>query len=232
MSVRRDNARRVIEDLDQLCACGRAKWWVDPRSGEVQCRWCAALARFEHLTLTQRPATQPWTPVTDYSLEARAVAEGRHPDLIVATLEPTRLLDYGCGPHYRLATLLHQRGVNVAAYDPQIAGSECVLQRPDYDVVVCREVLEHCTVLEIRRIVAELCRLSTRFVYVTTRFAKEPTSLLDVDTSDDLDPTHITMLNQHFLRVLFVLEGFKRRADLEQRLDWQKKGRCLVYERV
>jgi hypothetical protein len=40
---------------------------------------------------------------------------------------------------------------------------------------------------------------------------------LDVATSDDLDPTHISMLNQDFLRVLFVLEGFKRRADLEER---------------
>jgi hypothetical protein len=39
-------------------------------------------------------------------------------------------------------------------------------------------------------------------------------------------------LNQDFLRVLIVLEGFKCRPDLEARLDWQKKGRCLVYERV
>jgi hypothetical protein len=28
-----------------------------------------------------------------------------------------------------------------------------------------------------------------------------------------------------------VLEGFKRRADLEQRMDWAGKDRVLVYER-
>ena len=59
-----------------------------------------------------------------------------------------------------------------------------------------------------------------------------PTHLLDVMTSDDLDPTHISMLNQDFLRTLFVLEGFKRRADLEQAMDWRQYGRVLVYERA
>jgi hypothetical protein len=97
---------------------------------------------------------------------------------------------------------------------------------------VCREVMEHCTIREIRRIVGELCALSTRLVYATTRFHLAPRHLLDVMTADDLDPTHISMLNQTFLRTLFVLEGFKRRADLEQRMDWQGKGRCLVYERA
>lgn len=189
------------------------------------------LRAFEELALKQKPADQPWQPVTDYSLEARTAAEGRNPDLIVEVFAPTRVLDYGCGPQYRLATLLHQRGVNVAAYDPQIPGSEDVLDGP-FDLVVCREVLEHLTIRQIRKAVATLCTFSSRFVYVTTRFAQHPTHLLDVDTSDDLDPTHITMLNQSLLRVLFVLEGFKRRADLETRMDWQHKGRVLVYERV
>ena len=98
------------------------------------------------------------------------------------------------------------------------------------DIVICREVLEHLTIREVRQAVANLCRLSSKFVYVTTRFAQPPTSLLSVDTYDDLDPTHITMLNQDFLRTLFVLEGCRRRADLEAALDWQGKGRVLVYE--
>jgi hypothetical protein len=29
-----------------------------------------------------------------------------------------------------------------------------------------------------------------------------------------------------------VLEGFRRRADLEERMDWAGKERVLVYERV
>lgn len=100
------------------------------------------------------------------------------------------------------------------------------------DVVICREVLEHLTIRQIHRAVVNLCALSSHYVYVTTRFVKQPAHFLGVDTSDDLDPTHITMLAQPFLRMLFVLEGFRRRADLEERLDWQHKGRVLVYERA
>jgi hypothetical protein len=80
--------------------------------------------------------------------------------------------------------------------------------------------------------VAHLCALSTKFVYVTTRFAQNPAHFLSVDTVDQLDPTHITMMNQDFLRLLFVMEGFVRRPDLEGVLDWQKKGRVLIYERA
>ena len=96
--------------------------------------------------------------------------------------------------------------------------------------MICREVLEHLTIRQLRQAVTNLCKLSSKFVYITTRFVQQPASLLSVDTSDDLDPTHITMLNQDFLRTLFVLEGAKRRADLEARMDWQHKGRVLVYE--
>ena len=39
------------------------------------------------------------------------------------------------------------------------------------------------------------------------------------------------MLHQDLLRLLFVLEGFTRRADLEAQLDWKHYGRVLVYER-
>ena len=56
--------------------------------------------------------------------------------------------------------------------------------------------------------------------------------LLDFTTQFDVDPTHITLLNKDFLRVLFVLEGFARRRDLEERMDWAGKDRVLVYERI
>ena len=101
-----------------------------------------------------------------------------------------------------------------------------------YDLVICREVLEHLTVLQVRRTVAELCRASSRFVYATTRFHPEPADLLDLTTDFETDPTHVTLLTKGLLRMLFVLEGFARRADLEARLDWGGKGRVLVYERA
>lgn len=203
-----------------------------------------ALERFEASVLAQQPASQPWQPVTDYSFEARKAIEGKHPELIEAAFHPTRVLDFGCGFGHLIA-LLRERGIDAVGYDPALpartAMQPCV--RPHvtnhsylipggFDLVICREVLEHCTVLEVRRLVPLLCGRSSRFVYVTTRFAKNPTHLLDVDTSDDLDPTHCTMLNQSLLRVLFVLEGFRRRADLEAILDWKQLGRVLVYERA
>ena len=195
-----------------------------------------ALAAFEALVLSQQPASQPWTPVTDYSFEARKAIEGQHPELILTHLvdrEDADILDYGCGPGRVLVRLLRDRLASVYGYDPQLPGTEKLLQLgPTFDLVLCREVLEHCTIREIRRIVSQLCALSSKYVYVTTRFNQAPAHLLDVQTSDALDPTHISMLNQDFLRVLFVLEGFKRRADLEQRMDWKQLGRVLVYERA
>ena len=78
---------------------------------------------------------------------------------------------------------------------------------------ICREVMEHLTVLQVRDTVRNLCRVSSRYVYVTTRFHPDPSGLLDVTTQFEVDPSHITLLNKDFLRVMFVLEGFRRRLD-------------------
>lgn len=205
------------------------------------------LDAFEALVLSQQPAAVPWQPVTDYSFEARKAIEGDHPQLIKDVFQPAMVIDAGCGPDAVLVRLLTAIDVEALGFDPQLPrrainprlmhGSltdRRVMMdsdKPFADLVICREVLEHLTVREIRIAVMNLCKLTTRYVYVTTRFHPDPCGLLDVATSDDLDPTHISMLNQDFLRVLFVLEGFKRRADLETAMDWQHKGRVLVYER-
>ena len=101
-----------------------------------------------------------------------------------------------------------------------------------YDLVICREVMEHLTVLQVRRAVANIVRMTSRFVYVTTRFHPSPASLLDFTTQFDVDPTHITLLNKDLLRLVFVLEGCRSRPDLEARMDWGGKGRVLVLEKV
>lgn len=198
------------------------------------------LQAFERLVQSQQPATKPWEPVTDYSFEARKAIEGQHPQLIKDVFQPVKVLDVGCGP-YHLVHLLRALDISVSGIDREDLdiGQNLNSIRWEYsgldawcaDLVICREVLEHLTIRQVRHAVANLCAFSTKYVYLTTRFAKAPRHLLDVDTSDDLDPTHITMLNQHFLRLLFVLEGFTRRPDLEARMDWQQKGRVLVYER-
>jgi hypothetical protein len=200
-----------------------------------------AVSRLEHLIATQRPASVPWAPVTDYSVAARDQVERPHAELIVQHLLPAvdaNVLDFGCGPDGHLVRNLRgaisraDLDASVVGYDPQIAYSNQYLTSEFYDLVICREVLEHLTIVELARTVHRLCALSSKLVYVTTRFNPAPSHLLDVMTSDDLDPTHITLLNQDFLRTLFVLEGFRRRSDLERLMDWRSYGRVTVYERA
>ena len=98
-----------------------------------------------------------------------------------------------------------------------------------YDLVICREVLEHLTVRQVMQAVSNMVRMSSKFIYCTTRFHPNPASLLDFTTQFDVDPTHITLLNKDFLRLLFVLEGCRSRPDLEAKMDWLNKiGRAHV----
>ena len=107
-----------------------------------------------------------------YDLETRRRIEGRGPALIKEVFEPQRALDMGCGPG-ALMFLLHELGVEVDGVDfsPEIKAlaPEAVRERitvgsvteqnvPDrsYDLVICREVLEHLTVLQVRRTVSAI----------------------------------------------------------------------------
>jgi SAM-dependent methyltransferase len=182
-----------------------------------------------------------------YDLDSRRRIEAKNPSLIRDVLRPTSVLDVGCGPGF-LMYLLHELGMESNGVDcspsSRTLAPEPVRNRirigpvddleeadRSFDLVVCREVMEHLTLLQIRRTVAEICRVSSRLAYVTTRFHGAPSSLLDVTTDFETDPTHITLMTKDLLRTLFVLEGFARRADLEQEMDWGGKGRALVYER-
>jgi SAM-dependent methyltransferase len=183
----------------------------------------------------------------DYNLETRRRIEGRNPQLIKETFEPQKVLDMGCGPGALMALLdeigVHADGIDfshdIKALAPDSVRDRIIVGDVDvphvedrsYDLVICREVFEHLTVLQVRRTVQTICRASSRFVYATTRFHPEPESLLSFTTQFDVDPSHITLLNKEFLRVLFVLEGFRSRPDLEEQMDWGKKDRVLVYER-
>jgi SAM-dependent methyltransferase len=184
----------------------------------------------------------------DYSLETRRRIEGKNPANIKEVFEPKCALDLGCGPG-ALMQLLHEIDVDCYGIDfsegakkvapPTIVDKIHVGSVTDYfdfggkkfDLVICRELLEHLTILQIRQTVANMAALTTRFVYVTTRFHPNPDSLLAVTDDKVTDPTHITVLNKDFLRLLFVLEGMRRREDLEQKLDWKNYGRVLVYEK-
>jgi len=185
----------------------------------------------------------------NYSLETRRQIEAKNPFLIQEVFQPTKVLDLGCGPG-ALMHLLWELGVDAEGIDfaesslglatPEVRDRITIGQVTDptlkpanaYDLVICREVLEHLTVLQVRQAVANMVRMTSRFVYVTTRFHPQPTSLLDFTTQFDVDPTHITLLNKDMLRLLFVLEGCRSRPDLEARMDWGRKGRVLVLEKA
>lgn len=185
----------------------------------------------------------------NYSLETRRQIEARNPFLIKDVFQPGKVLDLGCGPG-ALMHLLWEIGVDVEGIDfadssprlatPEVRDRITVGQVTDpalkpasaYDLVICREVLEHLTVLQVRQAVANMARMTSKFIYVTTRFHPQPASLLDFTTQFDVDPSHITLLNKDLLRLLFVLEGCRSRPDLEARMDWGNKGRVLVLEKV
>jgi SAM-dependent methyltransferase len=163
--------------------------------------------------------------------------------------QPNKVLDLGCGPG-ALMHLLWELGVNVEGIDfaessrqlatPQVrdritvgyVGDPTIKPANAYDLVICREVLEHLTVLQVKQTVTNMVRMTTKFIYVTTRFHPNPSNLLDFTTQFDVDPTHITLLNKDMLRLMFVLEGCRSRPDLEARMDWGNKGRVLVLEKL
>jgi cytidyltransferase-like protein len=174
-----------------------------------------------------------------YTYEKRKEIEGQHPALIAECFPGLTILDVGCGPGY-LVRMLKELGVDAGGCDPsadavKLAADETVVHihvdnvpTKICHVAICREVLEHVEVLEIPAMVADLFRVASKFVYITTRH--HDGSLFDAATDFETDPTHVSLLTQPFLRSLCVLNGGKRRRDLEATLDHQNKGRCLVYE--
>ena len=185
----------------------------------------------------------------NYSLETRRQIEAKNPSLIKDVFQPRRVLDLGCGPG-ALMHLLWELGVDVDGIDftpssrnlatPEVRDRITIGSVTDaslkpesaYDLVICREVLEHLTVLQVKQAVANMVRMTSKYIYVTTRFHPHPASLLDFTTQFDVDPTHITLLNKDMLRLMFVLEGCRSRPDLEARMDWGNKGRVLVLEKL
>ena len=201
----------------------------------------AALDKLETLIQTQQaPRPQDFDEGyyerQGFTAEQRRVIEGPHAAIARQVFDRVRtVLDFGCGPGFFMDQLKEAGFPEVTGYDPSptAKGVKTLLDLAgrNFSLVICREVLEHMTVREIARTVTELCERSDKYVYCTTRFHQSPDSLLSVSDDLDIDPTHISCLDQTFLRTLFVLQGFTRCRGLEQRLDHRNKHRVLVYER-
>ena len=112
----------------------------------------------------------------------------------------------------------------------RIDGYEIVPSYQNADIVVCREVLEHIPVREWGAFVRDLFRVARQRVYLTTRFTPAPAHPFDLTDEVEADPSHITVLPQPFVRALCVVQGGHRDTVWENALDWQHKGRVLVYE--
>jgi SAM-dependent methyltransferase len=218
------------------------------------------ITEFEQRVLGQKPVesghydseyfTGDWRAEgNNYNLETRRQIEAKNPFLIKDVFQPKKVLDLGCGPG-ALMHLLWELGIDVEGIDfaessrqlatPQVrngitvgyVGDPTIKPANAYDLVICREVLEHLTVLQVKQTVANMVRMTSKFIYVTTRFHPNPSTLLDFTTQFEVDPTHITLLNKDMLRLMFVLEGCRSRPDLEARMDWGNKGRVLVLEKA
>jgi 2-polyprenyl-3-methyl-5-hydroxy-6-metoxy-1,4-benzoquinol methylase len=218
------------------------------------------ITEFERRILDQKPTasthydaeyfTGEWRDAgNNYSLDVRRGIEGKNPALIKETFRPVKALDLGCGPG-ALMHLLWELGVDVEGIDfaessRRLASPETrerivigsvtdTSLKPDNcaDLVICREVIEHLTVFEVKKAVANMVRMTSKFIYVTTRYHPNPADLLDFNQKDDLDPTHITLLNKDLLRLMFILEGCRSRPDLEAKMDWGGKGRVIVVEKL
>ena len=113
----------------------------------------------------------------NYSLETRRQIEARNPFLIKDVFQPKKVLDLGCGPG-ALMHLLWELGVDVEGIDfaessrqlatPQVRDrimvgvvTDATLKSENaYDIVICREVLEHLTVLQVRQAVSNMVRMT------------------------------------------------------------------------
>jgi len=184
-----------------------------------------------------------------YEIETRRRIEGQHPRILKEIFgHLDSFLDIGCG-NGALMLFLHELGLSVDGLD---ISEDAIANAPKeitnrislkdltqsttpnnlYDLVICREVLEHIPFIHYQTFVNNICRHSRRYVYITTRFAQNPKTLWDLDTEFEVDPTHITLPTKALLRSMMALNGFKRVKLLEERIDWLKKGRVLVYERI
>lgn len=167
----------------------------------------------------------------------RVALEARHPEILAQLCHGRTVLDYGCGPGY-LVQMLRERGVQATGVDPYVApryphcrlGRMADLDARASDVVVCREVLEHVPVREWGALLHHLFRVAKERVYLTTRFYLDPPHPFALTDERVVDPSHITVLPQPFVRALCTTFGGVRDRAWESALDWLHKDRVLVYQ--
>jgi glycerol-3-phosphate cytidylyltransferase-like family protein len=179
-----------------------------------------------------QPEPERWAAGGDWAARYAPEREETHAGIIAGLVGAGagRVLDVGCGDG-ALVEALHRRGVRVWGIDPATRGGNVEHERATYDLVISREVLEHLSVRQAMAHVRELVRVCAGRVYITTRFHSTRTAIGCEAETPSADQTHVTCFPQAWLRSVLVAWGCVRDRAWETALDWQHKGRVLVYRK-
>lgn len=121
-----------------------------------------------------------------------------------AAIGARSVLDYGCGKGgMRYALLEAGAGLKVYEFDPAIPGK----QEPHYaDIVSCADVMEHVEPEFTESVVAELCQLARKAVFVCVSCISGSKLLADGRSA------HINVQSPEWWERVFMAHGdFKRR---------------------
>lgn len=159
---------------------------------------------------------------------------------------PKRVLDVGCAKGYLVESF---RRLGVVAFGVDISeyalscsqgksrrylaqASADGIPFPDnsFDLVVSTDVFEHLTVSQAEIAVAEISRVTSRFVYTNICLAQEPGLSDDYFRIDPNDESHITVASRDFWNKRFGNEGFTIRNDLEDHFRTADIWKMLKWE--
>lgn len=124
------------------------------------------------------------------------------------------VLDYGCGEHAVLTTLLCEQGYRCLPFDPLYVFPEAPVQEKlRFDAIILCEVIEHCRT--IRETIEDLGRKITSrgTVFIRTQCYPHPKVSI-AEWWYAKDPTHILFFSYQALEVVAELLGKKlKRSD-------------------
>lgn len=181
--------------------------------------------------------------------------EGDAPRLIINTFsQPFKqlsILDSGGGRGW-LSLFLKELGGDVTCLDysdwsvkntvvpgHSVLGDMTKMSFKDnsFDLVISRENFEHLTIEQADLAFPELIRVTKKWIYMTIWLNFDPNAKDDEILTDlDNDPSHITFCTRKFWENRFqkYIDMGLIREDKEKEaiLDWRKKGRVFVFEKL
>lgn len=149
-----------------------------------------------------------------YRLHRNDIADPKYRAFVGRVIEPLSDvlepgadgLDYGCGPGPVGATMLRERGFEVAEYDPIFAPNPVALAY-DYDFILCSEVVEHFH--EPAREFDRLQQLLRRGGWLAIMTAFQSVDRLFAQWHYRRDPTHVAFYREGTFRRIAKDRGWE-----------------------